>query len=327
MAGVQGSALAIAVSSAGGLGSLACTMLDAAAIQKEIAAITAATRKPYNLNFFVHQEPAADASREAAWRKVLAPYFAEHGIDPASIPAGPARRPFSAEAADVLEAFKPPVVSFHFGLPHIDLVKRIKGWGTKILSSATTVDEARWLEAHGVDAVIAQGLEAGGHRGMFQTVDLNTQAGTMALVRQIAQAVKIPVIAAGGIADAQGVRAALALGAAGVQVGTTYLLCSEATTSPLHRAALKSDAARVTAITNVFTGRPARAIVNRLVREVGPINAAAPAFPLAATEIAALRAKAEPRGVTDFTSLWAGQNVRVHDRSAAELTRELAGGI
>lgn len=325
MAGVQGSALAIAVANAGGLGSLPCAMLDSAAIRKELGAITAATRKPYNVNFFVHQEPAADAAREAAWRKVLAPYFAEHGIDPASIPTGPARRPFNAEAADVLEGFKPPVVSFHFGLPHIDLVKRIKNWGTKILSSATTVDEARWLEAHGVDAVIAQGLEAGGHRGMFQTDDLNTQTGTVALVRQIAQAVKIPVIAAGGIADAQGVRAALALGAAGVQVGTTYLLCSEATTSPLHRAALKSDAARVTAITNLFTGRPARAIANRLVREIGPINPAAPAFPLAATEIAALRAKAEPRGITDFTSLWAGQNVRVHDRSAAELTRELAG--
>ena len=324
MAGVQGSALAIAVANAGGLGSLPCAMLDAAAIRKELAAITAATRKPYNVNFFVHQEPVADAARAAAWRKVLAPYLAEHGIDPASIPAGPARRPFSAEAADVLEEFKPPVVSFHFGLPHIDLVKRVKGWGAKILSSATTVDEARWLEAHGVDAVIAQGLEAGGHRGMFLTDDLNTQAGTMALVRQIAQAVKVPVIAAGGIADGEGVRAALALGAAGVQVGTAYLLCPEATTSALHRAALKSDAARVTAIANVFTGRPARAIVNRLVREIGPMHASAPAFPLAATEIAALRAKAEPRGITDFTSLWAGQNIRVHDRSAADLTRELA---
>jgi nitronate monooxygenase len=228
--------------------------------------------------------------------------------------------------ADVLQDFKPPVVSFHFGLPAIDLVKRIKGWGSRILSSATTVDEARWLEAHGVDVVIAQGVEAGGHRGMFQTEDLHTQIGAVALVRQIAQAVRIPVIAAGGIADAQGVRAALALGAAGVQVGTAYLLCPEALTSPLHRAALKSDAARATALTNVFTGRPARAIVNRLVREIGPINAAAPAFPLAATEIMALRAKAEPRGITDFTSLWAGQNAAMcREGPAATLTRELGG--
>ena len=169
----------------------------------------------------------------------------------------------------MIEAFEPPVVSFHFGLPPDDLLARVRGWGAKILSSATTVGEARWLEARGVDAVIAQGIEAGGHRAMFLSEDLDTQSATFALVPQIVQSVGVPVIAAGGIADAKGVAAAMALGAAGVQVGTAYLLCAEATTSAVHRAALKSEAARITAITNIFTGRPARGIVNRIMRELG----------------------------------------------------------
>ena len=208
------------------------------------------------------------------------------------------------------------------------MLARVRSWGAKILSSATTVDEARWLEAHGVDAVIAQGLEAGGHRGLFLTNDLNTQIGTFALVPQIVRAVRIPVIAAGGIADAKGVAAAMALGAAGVQVGTAYLLCHEATTSAVHRAALKSDAARVTALTNLFTGRPARGIMNRIMRELGPISAAAPAFPLATSAIAPLRAKAESLGRSDFSPLWAGQNTTgCKEISAAALTRELAGAL
>jgi nitronate monooxygenase len=325
MAGVQGSALAIAVCNAGGLGSLPCAMLTPDALRKELAAITAATDQPYNVNFFCHQPPTAEPARETAWRQLLAPYFTELGIDPDSIPAGPGRLPFSNDAADVLEEFKPAVVSFHFGLPSADLLARVKSWGAKVLSSATTVDEARYLEAHGADAVIAQGYEAGGHRGMFLTTDLNSQMGTIALVPRIVDAVRVPVIAAGGIANANGVTAALALGAAAVQVGTAYLCCPEATTSALHRAALMSDAAQFTAITNLFTGRPARSIVNRLMREIGPVNPIAPEFPLATSAIAALRAKAEPKGNSDFTSLWAGQNTRnCRQIPAADLTRELA---
>lgn len=326
MAGVQGSALAVAVSRAGGLGSLPCAMLGLETMRQELAAIQAQTDRPYNVNFFCHTPPEADARREAAWRQALLPYYRELGIDADAIPAGPGRLPFSDAAAEVLEAFKPAVVSFHFGLPAPALLARVRRWGAKILSTATTVDEARWLAAHGVDAVIAQGLEAGGHRGNFLSADMATQLGTFALVPQIVQAVKVPVIAAGGIADANGVRAAMALGAAGVQVGTAYLLCHEATTSALHRAALKSDAAGVTALTNVFTGRPARGIVNRLMREIGPLSAAAPAFPLATAAIAPLRAKAESQGSTDFSPLWAGQNPRgCQDVSAAVLTRALAG--
>jgi nitronate monooxygenase len=327
MAGSQGSGLAIAVSNAGGLGSQPCAMLSPDGIRRELQAIAASTSKPVNVNFFVHTPPAPDRAREASWRQVLAPYFAEYGIEPAAIAEGPARTPFDDAAADVLEAFRPAVVSFHFGLPSADLMRRVKSWGSKILSSATTVDEARYLEAHGVDAVIAQGYEAGGHRGLFLSDELSTQVGTFPLVRQVVREVNIPVIAAGGIADAQGVAAAMALGAAGVQVGTAYLFCPEATTNPLHRAALKSGAARTTAVTNLFTGRPARGIVNRLMREIGPINGAAPAFPLAATALFALRSKAEPLGVNDFTSMWAGQAAALcREMPAADLTRALAAG-
>lgn len=328
MAGVQGSALAIAVSNAGALGSLPCAMLTPQAMREELTRLRAGTGRPFNVNFFCHTQPVPDAAREAAWREALAPYHAEFGIDPLAIPSGPGRLPFSAEAADVLAEFRPPVVSFHFGLPSADLLARVRGWGAKVLSSATTVDEARWLEAHGVDAIIAQGVEAGGHRGMFLTDELTTQLGTFALVPQIVAVVKVPVIAAGGIADAAGVAAAMALGAAGVQVGTAYLLCPEATTSAVHRAALQGAGAHHTALTNLFTGRPARGIVNRLMRELGPLSTHAPAFPLGTAAVAPLRAKAEAAGSGDFSPLWSGQNASgCRVVPAAELTRSLALGF
>ena len=240
MAGFQGSALAVAVSNAGGLGSLPGALLSPDALREELAAIRAQTVKPFNVNFFCHEPPSPSAEREAAWRATLAPYYEEFGLDVSRIAEGGGRAPFSSEVADVLDEFRPAVVSFHFGLPSAELLARVRTWGSKVFSSATTVDEARWLEARGIDAIIAQGFEAGGHRGMFLSEDLDTQVGTLALVPQIVKAVKTPVIAAGGIADAQGVAAALALGAAGVQVGTAYLRCPEATTSEVHRAALAS---------------------------------------------------------------------------------------
>ncbi|MFN2446750.1 MAG: NAD(P)H-dependent flavin oxidoreductase [Vicinamibacterales bacterium] len=328
MAGVQGSALAIAVSNAGGLGSLPCAMLGVDAIRQELTTIRAQSSRPVNVNFFCHRVPEPSEERERTWRAILSSYFAEYSIDPDAIRAGIRRLPFSAEAAHVLEEFRPEVVSFHFGLPSADLLAHVRSWGAKILSSATTVDEARWLEARGVDAIVAQGLEAGGHRGMFLSDDLSTQVGTFALLPQIVTAVGVPVIAAGAIANARGVTAAMALGAAGAQIGTAYLLCPEATTSAVHRAALKSDAARLTAITNVFTGRPARGIVNRLIREIGPMSGAAPEFPLATTAVAALRARAEHLGSGDFSPLWAGQNSSgCKEVPAAGLTRELAAAI
>ncbi|MDD3352794.1 nitronate monooxygenase family protein [Zoogloea sp.] len=328
MAGVQGSALALAVCRAGGLGALPCAMLTPEMLRAELETLAAETTRPWNLNFFCHVPPAPAPARETHWRARLAPYYAEYDIDPAGIPAGPGRAPFSAALADLIEAWRPPVVSFHFGLPAPALLTRVKGWGARVLASATSVAEARWLEAHGADVIIAQGLEAGGHRGMFLETDLSTQLGSLALVPQVVQAVNVPVVAAGGIADAAGVAAALALGAAGVQVGTAYLLCPEATTSPLHRAALQGPEAAHTALTHLFTGRPARGIVNRLMRELGPMGAEPPAFPLATAAVTPLRTAAEARGSTDFTPLWCGQNAQGCQNIAAEtLTRQLAGGL
>jgi nitronate monooxygenase len=328
MAGVQGHALAAAVSNAGGLGSLPCAILDVDGMRAELTALAAATTAPFNVNFFCHRPPRVDAERDARWRAALAPYYRELGLEQDTTPNAGGRIAFSADAADVLADFTPRIVSFHFGLPPADLLARVKGWGAKVLSSATTVDEALWLEAHGADVIVAQGLEAGGHRGMFLSDDVSTQIGTVALVPQIVRAVGVPVVAAGGIADASGVSAVIALGAAGVQVGTAYLLCYEAMTSAMHRAALKSESARHTALTNVFTGRPARGIVNRIIREIGPMSDAAPEFPLAASAIGPLRARAEARGCTDFTSLWSGQNTSgCREIPAAELTQHLAEGL
>lgn len=329
MAGVQNSALAIAVSNAGGLGSLPCAMLNAEALRAELDTIKAKLTpgRPFNLNFFCHPMPAADTNKAAAWQALFAPYYAEWGINPAQVPWATSRMPFNRDMAALVCAYRPAVVSFHFGLPAPELLQMVRNTGAKIISSATTVAEALWLEERGVDAIIAQGLEAGGHRGMFLSEDLSSQMGSLALWPQVVKAVKVPVIAAGGIADAAGVRAALALGAAGVQVGTAYLLCPEATTSSIHRAALKSPLAHTTTLTNVFSGRPARGMVNRLVRELGPIHPLAPTFPLATAASAALRLKAECRGNGDFSPLWAGQNVSgCQEIPAAALTRALASG-
>jgi len=323
MAGVQNSALAIAVSNAGGLGSLPCAMLSLDALRAELVAIKAGCDKPYNVNFFCHTQPTPDEQRETAWRAELSPYYAEYEIDVNSIPPGTRRDPFCTAALDLIREFEPPVVSFHFGLPAPDLLEGVRAMGAKVLSSATTVAEAKWLESQGVDAIIAQGVEAGGHRGMFLSTDITGQVSTLALLPQVIKAVNLPVIAAGGIADANGVSAVLALGAAAAQIGTAYLLCDEATTSPVHRAALKDAGAVHTALTNRFSGRPARSIVNRVIHELGPLGQV-PVFPLAATAIAPLRSAAEARNLGDFSPLWSGQNPSgCREISAAQLTREL----
>jgi nitronate monooxygenase len=324
MAGCQNSELAIAVCRAGALGSLPAAMLNPESLGRELRALRASTDRPYNVNFFCHKTPQLDVEREAQWRALLSPYLKEYGIVLSETPGAAARAPFSAAAADVLEPFKPAVVSFHFGLPSPDLLARVKSWGAKVLSSATTVDEAVWLAARGVDAIIAQGVEAGGHRAMFLSDDIATQVGTFALLAQILKAVRVPVIAAGGIADAAGVAAAMSLGAAGVQVGTSYLLCPESTTSAVHRAALAGNPGNNTALTNLFSGRPARGIVNRIMSELGPINRAAPEFPLAAVALAPLRKKAESLGKGDFSAMWCGQNPSgCKEISAASMTRAL----
>ena len=327
MAGVQGSDLAIAVSEAGGLGSLPCGMLSIEQMVGEIERIQSATNNPFNLNFFCHEMPNYDASRHSTWRQVLQPFFSEAGGECTDNPSSASRVPFNHDIADAIEKYDPGVISFHFGLPEKGLLARIKRWGTTVISSATTLEEALWLEENGVDAVIAQGLEAGGHRGMFLTNQLSSQMGTFALVPQIANKVKVPVIAAGGIADSQGVKAALKLGAEYVQIGTSYLLCHEAKTSQLHRQALKSKSSMHTAVTNIFSGRPARGIVNRAMMELGHINRAAPDFPYASIEMTLLRTLYEKQGKSDFSPLWSGQNTSgCTEVSAKQLTLSLARG-
>jgi nitronate monooxygenase len=324
MANACGVDMAVAVAEAGGLGSFPCAALSDEKIGAGVAEIRSRTGKPINLNFFCHEPAPADAEREAAWLKRLAPYYAELGAEMPKVPLKASIVPFTAATCAVVEELRPTVVSFHFGLPDAALVARVKKAGCKVISSATTLREARWLAERGVDAIIAQGAEAGGHRGMFLETEIATQIGTLALVQQIVGAVSVPVIAAGGIGDGRSIAAAFVLGAAGVQIGTAYLCCPEATISPLHWAAL-AEPGRETVITNVLSGRPARGILTRLVREQGPINTAIPAYPLATPALAPLRAKAEAKGSGDFSLLWSGQGgVPVSGLGAKELTRKLA---
>ena len=325
MAGSSDAELAIAVSEAGGLGSLPCAMLSVDQTRAAYQIIRQRTTRPVNLNFFCHSSPTPDANRERAWRTRLRPYYLEMGLDPDAATPVPSRAPFDDAMCALVEELRPPVVSFHFGLPPTRILTRVKATGAKVLSSATTVEEARWLENEGVDAVIAQGFEAGGHRGMFLTSDVATQVGTFALVPQVVDAVNVPVIASGGIADARGIVAALALGACAVQIGTAYLQCPEAKTSPVHRVALSSAYDNDTVITNVITGRPARGILNRIVREQGPMNETAPPFPTAAAASVPLRQKAEGEKSGDFSPLWSGQSSRLtRPAPAAQLTKEWA---
>jgi nitronate monooxygenase len=325
MAGVMDAELVIAAAQGGALGSLPCAMLSAEKARDQVNIIRQRVSAPVNLNFFCHQPVDADPAREATWRKRLAPYYRELGLDPAAPINAANRAPFDAAFCEVVEELKPEVVSFHFGLPDQALLKRVKAAGCLVISSATTVKEAVWLEQRGVDAVIAQGAEAGGHRGMFLTENIAEQPGTFALVPQVVDAVKVPVIACGGIADGRGIAAAFALGAAGVQIGSAYLRCPESRVSAPARAALSEARDDSTVITNVMTGRPARGLANRAMREVGPISPDAPVFPHAATALGPLRIAAERQGSIDFTNLWAGQAIALgRDVPAAELTRDLA---
>jgi nitronate monooxygenase len=324
MANFAGVDMAVAVAEAGGLGSLPCAALTLDQIRAGVAEFRSRSTQPLNCNFFCHAVAPADPAKDRAWLKRIAPYYAELGVDPPSLPLPAGHPPFGEADCAALEELRPEIVSFHFGLPAAPLLARVKAAGCKVLSSATTLREARWLAEHGVDAIIAQGAEAGGHRGMFLEIEIATQVGTFALVRAVCDSVQVPVIAAGGIADGPGIAAALVLGASAVQIGTAYLTCLESTITALHREAL-ADPGRETAITNVLTGRPARGIVNRFMREQGPIDQAAPNFPLARPAIAPLRAKAEAQGSTDFSPLWSCQAAKLPPpMGTRELTRKLA---
>jgi nitronate monooxygenase len=325
MAGTATVELAAAISAAGGLGSLGLSMATPEEAQAEITRFRALTNRPLNVNFFCHEDLPIDEGRRTAWHTRLAPYRREAGINSDTIPPVIPRLPFNAAMCVAVEISRPEVVSFHFGLPEPGLLRRVKAVGCRVLCSATTVEEAEQLEQAGADAIIAQGVEAGGHRGMFMATNLASQPGTIALVPQVADAVRVPVIAAGGIGDARGIVAAFALGAAGVQMGTAFMACPEAAVSPLHRDALKNARPDDTVLSNVFSGRPGRVLLNRLVRETGPIADMVPVFPTAGVHNQQLRALAEAQGRTDFTPLWSGQAARLgRALPAGEATLRLA---
>ena len=326
MAGIMDAELVVAAAQGGALGSLPCAMISAEKAREQVNIIRQRVSAPVNMNFFCHKPVAADPAREAGWKKRLEVYYKELGLDPTAPINAANRAPFDAAMCAVVEELKPEIVSFHFGLPDPALLKRVKAAGCTVIGCATIVKEAIWLEENGADAIIAQGAEAGGHRGMFLTDDIAEQPGTFALVPQVVDAVKVPVVAAGGIADGRGIAAAFALGAAGVQIGTAYLRCPESKVTAAARSTLAQARDDSTVITNVMTGRPARGVPNRVMREVGPVSMDAPAFPHAATALAPLKAAAEKLGNVDFSNVWAGQAVRLgRELPAAELTRALAG--
>lgn len=325
MAGADSVALARAVSLAGGLGSLACPLLTGDEIRKAAHALSDDLAKPFNLNFFSHTMITPSAAAIEKWKDFLRPHYERWGLDINAVPASRLRMPFDAESCAIVEEIVPRVVSFHFGLPDQSFVERLKKRGIVILSTATSVREAKWLESHGCDAIIVQGSEAGGHRGMFLETDIATQTGLFALLPQVVEQVDLPVIAAGGIADGRGIAATFSLGASAVQIGTAYLFCPEARVSSLYRQALEQCGDSGTALTNLFSGRLARGIVNRYMTECGYVSDAAPPFPHAATLVAPLRAASEKAGSVDYMQMWAGQSAHLAKPMRAEdLTRKLA---
>lgn len=313
MAGVTNATLVSAVANAGGLGSHGCAATQPDQLTVEIDKIRQATNRPFNLNFFVHAPPGDNAEREERLRGLLQPLFDELGLG--DVPAASDDLlPFGPAHLEALLDDPPPIVSFHFGLPAPELLTPLKEKGCTILSTATTVAEAQWLEAHGADVVIAQGSEAGGHQGLFLDDphgrnDLDTAIGTMALVPQVVDAVSVPVIAAGGIADGRGLAAALCLGAQAAQIGTAFLLKAETNLDPAYRTALSAATGEGTRITRSFSGRPARAIRNRYLETMLPAEGELPDFPVPLLLNAALRAKDAAAGRTDLSSFWAGQAV------------------
>jgi nitronate monooxygenase len=317
MAGAGGVALCIAAIEGGALGSLPCAMLTPDQVREQVGAVRERVDGPINLNFFCHHMP--DDADDSAWRVLLRPYYEEFGV--AGSNGGALRLPFDAEMCAAVELLRPEVVSFHFGLPDDALLKRVKAAGATVIGNATTVEEARWLEQRGVDAIIAQGFEAGGHTGRFLGSDPAEAMGLFALLPQVVDAVSVPVIAAGGIGDGRGIAAALVLGASGAQLGTAYLHTPEAAISDAHRAGL--DKGR-TLFTNLMTGGLARGLHGRLVDELGPLRGETPPYPLASAALAPIRAAAEKRGDYGFGPMWAGQAASLGEAiPAAELTRKL----
>ena len=326
MVGVSTPHLAAAVSNAGGLGSIGIGVSSAAQARDSIADTRALSRRPFNVNLFAHRPAVADAGREAAWLAHLQPFFAEFGTaPPASLREIYASNVTDAATLAVLLETRPEVVSFHFGIPPADWMTALRSAGIVLLACATTPQEAAHIERAGFDAIVAQGAEAGGHRGVFDDAGVDPLLGTMALVRLVVRQSRLPVIAAGGIMDGAGIAAAMRLGASAVQMGTAFVLCPESSANAAYRAALASDRAGHTQITAAISGRPARGLVNRMHTEVGgPSAPAIPDYPIAYDAAKALHAAASARGNHDFAVQWAGQGAPLaRQMPAAELVATL----
>ncbi len=322
MANAGGVALAAAAIAGGAVGSLPCAMLTPGQVRAQVAELRASAPGPINLNFFCHTMPGQ--ADDKAWRALLAPFYTEYDLA-AGGDAGAARLPFEEAMAAAVEETKPKLVSFHFGLPPAPLLERVRRTGARILASATSVAEARWLAERGVDAVIAQGFEAGGHAGRFLGAPAEEQMGLFALLPQIVDAIDLPVIAAGSIADGRGIAAALTLGAEAVQVGTAFLHCAESLIAPAHRASLVDERAERTAFTNLFTGGLARGLPTRLTDALGWVRPEAPPYPTAAAALSPLARAAAERDETGFSPMWAGQAARLAAPMAArDLVERLA---
>ena len=318
MAGAGGVDLCVAALEGGALGSLPCAMLSPEQVHSQVLEVRSRAAGPVNLNFFCHTMPAQPD--DGAWRTLLRPYYEEYGVDAGN--GGALRLPFDAQMCGMVEELRSEVVSFHFGLPQPALLDRVKASGAVVIGNATTVEEARWLEQRGVAAVIAQGFEAGGHTGRFLGSDPAEALGLFALLPQVVDAVNVPVIAAGGIADGRGIAAALVLGASAVQLGTAYLHAPETPISDVHRRRLHEGR---TIVTNLLTGGLARGLRGRLVEDFGPVRPEAPPYPLASAALAPIRAAAEKHGEYGFGPMWAGQAGPLGIRlPAADLTRKLA---
>lgn len=330
MAGVSTPAMAAAVAEAGGLGSLGVGAMTSAAAAGAIEAVRALTRRAFNVNVFCHRPARADAAREAAWLQQLGAEFERMGARP-PVALQAIYRSFIEDVPmlQLLLASRPRVVSFHFGLPGADTLRALHDAGIVLLATATCLEEARIIVDAGIDAVIAQGYEAGGHRGVFDPQAADDALGTLSLTRCLVRALEVPVIAAGGIMDGAGVAAALRLGASAVQLGTAFVACDESAADAAYRAALFSDAARHTVMTRAISGRPARCLANRftaLGARIGPDQV--PDYPRAYDAGKALNAAAKAAGETGYGAQWAGQGAPLaRALSVQTLMRELIADI
>lgn len=325
MAGVSTAALAAAVSNAGGLGSLGLGSSSVEQAREQIRLLKTATDKPFNVNFFCHQPAQVDHQQEQQWLERLRPYFSEFSVEPPQhIAADYESFLLQPAMLEMLLEERPPVVSFHFGLPEQGVIDALKQAGIRLLGCATQLAEAQAIEAAGLDAIIAQGYEAGGHRGVFNP-ETDLQLGLLALLAQLTKHCSLPLIAAGGIMNGQAIATVQRMGASAAQLGTAFVACPESSANAAYRAVLCSEQAARTGVTQVISGRPARGIINRMHTEIAQYSEELPAYPIAYSAAKALYAAAQRHNNNGFAPFWAGQAASlIRVMPAAELVATLS---